>query len=102
MGIHYKGPYSYNNKTVADWESSPIGVYYCGTPHPTGDVSPLYVGRAIGDGGIRTRLLQHLAEDKWPDVTHFSYTTCDSSKEAIDLEAAEITRIQPKYNKQLL
>ena len=58
------------------------------------------VGRGVGDGGIRGRLLNHLRNDYWPDVTHFGYCVCSTAKEAEDFEASEIKRLQPKYNTQ--
>jgi excinuclease UvrABC nuclease subunit len=60
----------------------------------------LYVGRAVGKEGIRGRLLQHLQEDYWPNVSHFGYCLCNTTKEAEEHEANEIKRLQPKHNKQ--
>lgn len=102
MGNHYKGPYLYNKQTLTDWNSSAIGIYYCGIPIRDGSgVVPYYIGRSVADGGIRGRLLQHLTDDYWPDVTHFNFTVCGSATEAIALEANEIRRFSPKYNEQL-
>lgn len=95
----YKGPYPYTEKVVGDWDSSAIGVYYCGYPS-NGKLSVLYVGKSVGDGGIRGRLLDHLRDDYWPDVTHFGYRVCSTTKETEDFEASEIARLKPKYNKQ--
>ncbi len=95
----YKGHYQYNEKIVSDWNSTAIGVYYCGYPNTNG-LSVLYVGKAISDEGIRGRLLQHLKEDKWPDVSHFGYCVCSTPKEAEDFEASEIKKLKPKYNTQ--
>lgn len=95
----YKGHYPYNNTVVGDWDSDATGVYYCG--YILNDTLIVhYVGKAVAEGGIRNRLLQHLGEDKWPDVTHFGYCVCTTTNEAETLEAAEIKRLQPKYNKQ--
>ncbi len=95
----YKGHYPYNKETVSGWDSNAIGVYYCGYPNG-GGLDVLYVGRATNYGGIRTRLLQHLAEDQWRDVSHFGYCVCTTSEEAENFEASEIRRLQPRYNKQ--
>ena len=97
--IHdYKGNYSYSQKVVSDWDSTAMGVYYCGIPNPNGTLKPLYIGVGTSDGGMRSRLLDHLRDDNWPDVTHFGFCACDTAKEAEDFEAAEIKRCQPKYN----
>lgn len=96
----YKGNYPYNEKTIIAWDSNAIGVYYCGYPRTDGKLLVLYVGKATSDQGIRGRLLQHLEEDKWPDVSHFGYCVCSTSKEAEDFEASEIERCKPKYNTQ--
>ncbi|MCR4277386.1 MAG: hypothetical protein NUV87_04635 [Candidatus Roizmanbacteria bacterium] len=96
----YKGHYQYNEKVISEWDSTAIGVYYCGYPLTNGNLSVLYVGKATSDTGVRGRLLQHLSEDKWPDVSHFGYCVCSTSKEAEDFEASEIERLKPKYNTQ--
>jgi len=95
----YKGPYQYSDKVVGDWDSDAIGVYYCGYLSG-GNLSVLYVGKSVGDGGIRGRLLDHLRDDYWPDVTHFGYRVCGTVRETEDFEAREIARLNPKYNKQ--
>jgi len=94
----YKGNYSYNETTVSGWNSAEIGVYYCGYRLQNGSLFPLYVGKATSNIGIRGRLLQHLSEDKWPDVSRFGYCVCSTSGEAEDLEATELARLKPKYN----
>lgn len=95
----YEGEYSFNKATVEGWNSTAIGVYYVGSRAANGSfASILYVGKATGDGGIRTRLLQHLSENKWPDATIFGYKVCSTAAEAEAHEAAEIKRLQPKYN----
>lgn len=96
----YKGNYPYNEKVIGDWNSTAIGVYYCGRPVTNESLSVLYIGKATSIQGIRGRLLQHLGEDKWPDVSHFGYCVCSTSKEAEDFEASEIRRCKPKYNTQ--
>ena len=100
MVHEYQGEFGYDKPTVENWKYSLTGVYYIGSRSASGSFAGIhYVGRATGDGGIRTRLLQHLAEDKWPDCTVFGYKKCDSAAEAEAHETAEIRRLQPKYNK---
>ena len=96
----FKGPHEFDKDVVSDWDSNAIGVYYCGVKTPEGKLTVYYVGRAVGDGGIRNRLLQHLGENKWHDVTHFGYELCDTILEAISHEASEISKYRPKYNIQ--
>ena len=93
-------PYFYNNNVVENWESSVIGVYYLGVLTTDNKLLIYYIGRAVGDDGIRGRLLQHLSENKWNDVMHFGYHICDTPKEAMDFETKEISKYSPKYNKQ--
>ena len=100
MVHQYQGNYSYNQSTITGWNNSQIGVYYCGSILQDGSLSPLYIGKATGQDGIKGRLLQHLNQDNWPGVTHFGYCVCDTTKEAEDLESAEIAKYQPKYNTQ--
>ncbi len=95
----YKGMYPYTDKVVVDWNSAEIGVYYCGYPN-NGVLIVHYVGKGVGEAGMRGRLLDHLRDDYWPDATHFGYRGCGSVREAEDFEASEIKRLQPKYNKQ--
>lgn len=96
----YKSNYSYSKKVVEDWNNSQKGVYYCGAVLKNGNLSPLYIGKAVGEGGIRGRLLEHLNQDNWPDVTHFGYTVCDTQVEAENLETSEVAKFKPKYNTQ--
>lgn len=96
----YKGHYTYSKGVVEKWDSTVIGVYYCGYISENGGLKPLYIGKATGEGGIRSRLLQHLAEDEWVDVTHFGYCTCSTANETESFEAEEIEKFKPKYNKQ--
>lgn len=96
----FKGPYSFDKKIITDWNSNIIGVYYCGIKTQDGKLTIYYIGRAVGDGGIRGRLLQHLSENKWYDVTHFGYEKCSTIKETLDHEASEISSYKPKYNTQ--
>lgn len=94
----FKGVYRFDDTTVTNWNSTIIGVYYCGVRTEEGKLTIYYVGRAVGDGGIRGRLLQHLSENKWRDVTHFGYEECSTAQEAINHEASEIEKYKPKYN----
>jgi hypothetical protein len=94
----FQSSYRYDDSVIRNWKSSNIGVYYCGKLGTDGSFITCYVGRAICDIGIRGRLLQHLAEEKWSDVTHFGYKVCSTISEAINHEAEEIARLRPKYN----
>lgn len=95
----YKGEYPYNDGTIRNWNSAEIGVYYCGFRNVFGSFVVAYVGKATSENGIRGRLLEHQRVDYWPDVTHFGYKVCATSQVAEAHEAAEIKRLQPKYNK---
>ena len=96
----FKGPYYYDYDTVNNWDSSVIGVYYCGAKTLDGKLTIYYIGRGVGDDGIRGRLLQHLNETKWNDVTHSGYEVCDTEQVTINHETSEIEKHRPKYNKQ--
>ena len=97
----YKGNFKYDKWSVPNNAPEEIGVYYCGYINTKGNLSALYVGRAVGIGvTIKSRLLDHLREDNWPDVTHFGYCICDTKREAEDFEREEIKRLKPKYNSQ--
>ncbi len=98
MVYSFNGPYSYDERTVEDWNNSSIGVYYIGQKTPDGRLTIFYIGRSTGREGIRGRLLDHLGEDKWSDATHFGYHFCDTVQETIDWEEKEIFRFKPKYN----
>lgn len=91
-------PYDY--ATVNNWNSTAKGVYYLGVKTSEGKLTIYYIGIAVGEDGIRGRLLQHLGENKWHDVTHFGYHTCDTEAEAEKLESDEIAKYKPKYNTQ--
>ncbi|MCK5022110.1 MAG: hypothetical protein KAR54_02590 [Candidatus Pacebacteria bacterium] len=94
----FKGPYSYTKKIVEDWNSTVIGVYYLGIKTLENKLTVYYIGRAVGEGGIRGRLLQHLNENEWSDITHFGYQTCDTEEEAIEFESEEIDKYKPNHN----
>ena len=95
----YYGRYSYNSNSISQNAPDKIGVYYCGYIGESGKLSTLYVGGAAGDGvTIKSRLFDHLNNDRCPDVSHFGFHVCDTKSEAIDLEAKEIARLKAKYN----
>jgi hypothetical protein len=95
----YQGDYTYDAKVIGDWNSNAIGVYYCGYINPSNNMLYAhYIGKGTGAGGMRSRLLDHLREDSWPDVTHFGIRLCSTVKEADEFEVTEIARCQPKYN----
>ena len=96
----YEGHYTYNENVVKNWKSTAIGIYYCGFLTTENKLHPLYIGIGTGDEGIKGRLLDHIRDDNWPDVTHFDYQICDTIKEAENWEIEEIQRYQPKYNEQ--
>lgn len=96
----YKGHYSYSEKVISEWDSTAIGVYYCGYPLTNGNLFVLYIGKATSDQGIRGRLLQHIGNEEWSDVSHFGFHICSTSKEAEDFEASEIKIYKPKHNTQ--
>ncbi len=93
-------PYQYSKLIVKGWNSTAIGVYYCGYLTLEKKLALLYIGKGAGEGGIRSRLLDHLSEDHWPDITHFGYHVCDTADEAEAYEANEIAKYKPKYNIQ--
>lgn len=98
MVYQYKGHFPYNDETVRGWTSSAIGIYYCGYLNSTGHLVPIYIGKGTGTGGMRERLLCHLRDDLWPEVTHFGYSLCDFPNEADTYEIGEIQKHQPARN----
>lgn len=99
--IHeFKRLYTYSKDVIEEWDSNDIGVYYCGLKLDNENLKPLYIGKGTDEGRIRSRLLDHLLEDYWPDVTHFGYHICDTSTETENFEAEEIAKYKPKYNDQ--
>ena len=95
----YKGNYVFSKEVVQGWNNDEGGVYYCGVVDNTGkSLTPHYIGKAFGGGGIKARLLQHLSENKWRDITHFGYSVCSSENESLAFELQEIKRLNPKYN----
>lgn len=102
MAQPYNGQHSYDKAVVTGWNSTAIGIYYCGYLNQTGQLVPCYIGKGTGQDGIRGRLLDHLNQDHWPDVTHFGFILCNNAQEAEGLERTEIGRHRPKYNTQLV
>ena len=95
----FNSPYQYTAYTVEGWNSAVIGVYYCGFLNSNNQLVPLYIGKGTGEGGIKSRLIDHLRDDYWPDVTHFGFHVCDYIHEADNYEATEILKYKPRYNK---
>ena len=99
MISQYFGHYPYDKSSVSNRAPDNIGVYYCGYINSSSNLTVHYVGRATGQyTSIKSRLLDHLRDDNWGDVTHFGYKTCSTASEAENLEAQEIQRLKPKYN----
>ena len=94
----FKFPYPYTTNVLEGWNSSAIGVYYCGYLNTEGKLVVLYIGKGTGTSGMRGRLLDHLRDDYWPDATHFGYHACDYVHEADNYEMEEIARYKPTYN----
>lgn len=100
MIYDYRGHYSYSKPTVEQNAPDNWGVYYCGAVNAANTLIVHYVGRAAGDNvSIKSRLSDHIRKpESWPDVSSFGFRICTTQKEAEDLEATEIQRLQPKYN----
>lgn len=97
----YQGNYNYNKNIILTIAPEKIGIYYCGSLNSNNSLFPLYIGRAMGENvTIKSRLLDHLNNDRWPDVSCFGYIICQTPKEAEMLEASEIEKFKPKYNIQ--
>ena len=99
--MNYQGHYSYNSISALLSAPNSKGIYYCGFVNQQGLLVPMYVGRARGDGvTIRSRLLDHLRNDKWLGVTHFGFTVYSTELFIDAIEGIEISRFQPIYNTQ--
>ena len=94
----FKSPFAYDEDIIKNWKSDQMGVYYCGVLSTDNKLTIYYIGSAVSDEGIKGRLLQHVNENKWRDVTHFGYHVCDTAKETVDWEKKEIATYKPKYN----
>jgi len=83
----YMGNYTYDKQFINLNAPENIGVYYMGTLNNNGSLGTLYVGRAKGNAvSIKSRLLDHINNNEWPDITHFGYVVCTSEAEVEDLE----------------
>lgn len=102
MMSDFKGVFSYTDDIVRNWNSDVCGVYYIGIKTPDNQLRVFYIGKAVSDGGIRGRLLQHLSEKKWHDATHFGYHSFSpvNASEIEAFEKSEIIKYSPKYNTQ--
>ncbi len=97
----YKGNYQYSEISILISAPKEIGVYYVGILNREGELWPFYIGRAMGEGvTIKSRILDHLRENKWLDITHFGYQICSNKQEVEILEKKQILKYKPKYNKQ--
>lgn len=96
----FKGPYTYSKQVISDWNNNQGGVYFLGVQTSEQKMTVYYVGKAFGTEGIRGRLLQHINDNEWPDITHFGYETCSTEQEALDYEKSEIKRLNPRHNIQ--
>lgn len=95
----YRGHYDYTkNKVEEILDPELIGVYYCGYIDYRGYMNTLYIGSAVGQHGIRGRLLEHMRLDDWEDVTHFGYRACSKPEISLEFEAEEISKHKPRYN----
>ena len=102
MVSEYKGHFSYDKLFINMSAPDSIGVYYMGVQNLDNSLGVLYVGRALGEGvTIKSRLLDHISKNEWPDVIRFGYTVCSTSQEVENLEKAEILRLNPKYNQRI-
>lgn len=100
MIYNFQGNYVFSKEVVQNWNNDWGGIYYCGVVNGAGQLIPYYIGKAFGYGGIRGRLLQHLNENKWRDITHFGYCVCSDENETLASELQEIRKFSPKYNVQ--
>ena len=102
MAGQYQGNYVYEENSVQIYAPVSWGVYYCVHIEQGSRVVADYIGKASGQGvTIKSRLLNHLSGDNWPEVSHFGYILCSSAEEAQRLEIEEINRCNPKYNKRV-
>lgn len=99
MIYDYSGHYGFSKASIEQYAPDNWGVYYCGAVNASNTLITHYVGRATGDDvSIKIRLLDHERNQSWPDVSSFGFRICTTKTEAESLEAAEIKRLQPKYN----
>lgn len=88
----------FNYTEISSLREGIIGVYYCGSLLSNGNLRPFYIGKSSSEQGVMGRLLDHLENKYWPDVTHFGIEYCSNESEAVALEEREIKYYQPKYN----
>ena len=101
MISQYNGNFEYNRNSIQESAPSATGVYFC-VHFEQQLVIADYIGKATGVGvSIKSRLLDHINSQHWPEVTHFGYILCTLPSEADRLEVSEIVRCGPKYNKRL-
>ena len=55
MIYSYKGNYAYSDRVIRNWDSTDIGIYYCGYVNTDDKLIILYIGKGTGDDGIRGR-----------------------------------------------
>lgn len=94
----YQGHFSYTKESISNNAPDSKGVYYMGSLNTNGKLGVSYVGKSSVGADMRGRLLSHLNNGEWDDVTHFGYKTCSTIEEADKLEAEEIARLKPKHN----
>lgn len=102
MAKPYSGHFPYTERGISDHGPISTGVYYCGVITTEGKLRPYYIGKSSAIHGMRGRLLQHLSESKWWDITHFGFEECTTEDEALRHEENEIKLYKPKYNTQHL
>ena len=100
MISQYQGPWAYNQASISTNAPDVKGVYYCGYISPKNTLATLYVGKSEEDS-IKNRLLNHLNQDNWTDVTHFGFKTGETNQEISNFEQQEIVRLNPKYNQKV-
>lgn len=94
---NFRASFNFNSYGIAVNAPSAIGVYYLGSADYTGALAIYYIGKSID---VKSRLIEHIEENKWSDATHFGYCICSTDQEAKQLESSEINYYKPKYNIQ--
>lgn len=96
MVSRFIGPFIWGKASINANVDDSIGVYYCCHYNQNQELIALYVGSSEE---MKTRLMTHLSQVKWPDVTHFGFSRCSTIAEALIFESSEISRLKPKYNR---
>ena len=96
----YESPCFFDKSAIKNLSSLVKGVYYLGYLNTQQELIPLYIGKATGAEGIKGRLLDHIENNQFNDITHFEYIETDNEKEALIIEEIEIKKHNPKYNNQ--